>query len=193
MSNIKDCWVGTGNSPDVNPIEKISLAVQKLGDQLLIVPIGHPAPPAMEARVDRVDAVDGETDGDVDVSVDGGVALAANAGSRGYWASKSSMETETLFSQQFILQQRMDDLYQEMISLFGVQISYLQNMNTNVKWIAAHPVVCPYSTQRRITGHLSSSSHGTMNVEATSPRMEDMRSGVKLSRNPKDLYMVWKE
>ena len=32
-----------------------------------------------------------------------------------------------------------------------------------------------------------------MNVEATSPRMEEMRNGVKLSKNPKDLYTVWTE
>ena len=48
-SDIKDCWVGTGNSPDVNPIEKISLTIKQLSDQLVIVPIHHPAPPAMEA------------------------------------------------------------------------------------------------------------------------------------------------
>jgi hypothetical protein len=35
----------------------------------------------------------------------------------------SSMETETLFSQQFILQQKVEDLCQEMISLFGIQRS----------------------------------------------------------------------
>ncbi len=129
-SDIKDRWLGSGNSPDVNPIEKISLAVQQLGDQLVIVPIRHPAPPAMETQVDGVDVVDGETEGDVDVGVDRGVAPAANAGSKGYWASKSSMETETLFLQQFILQQRMEDLRQEMISLFGLQRLYLQSMNT---------------------------------------------------------------
>ena len=48
-SDIKDRWVGAGNSPDVNPIEKISLAVQQLGDQLVIVPICHPDLPTMEA------------------------------------------------------------------------------------------------------------------------------------------------
>jgi hypothetical protein len=32
-----------------------------------------------------------------------------------------------------------------------------------------------------------------MKVEATDPRIQEMRSGVKLSRNPKDLYTVWKE
>ena len=48
-SDIKDCWGVAGNSPDVNPIQKISLAVQQLGDQLVIVPIHHPAPPTMKA------------------------------------------------------------------------------------------------------------------------------------------------
>ena len=120
----------------------------------------------------------------MDVGVDRGAVSAANAGSEGYWAGKSSMETETLFSQQFILQQRMEDLHQEIISLFGVQRSYLRNMNTNVKRIAAQPVVCSHSTQRRTTGP---------NMEARSTQMEEMRRGVKLSRNPKDLYTVWKE
>jgi hypothetical protein len=64
-------------------------------------------------------------DGDGDVDVDGGAAQATNAGSE--WAGKSPMETKPLFSQQFMLQQRMKDLHQEMISLFSVQRSYLQN------------------------------------------------------------------
>ena len=68
-----------------------------------------------------------------DVDVEGGVAPATNAGSNGSWAGKSSIEVETLFLQQFILQQRMEDLCQEIISLFGVQRSYLHNMNTSVK------------------------------------------------------------
>ena len=67
------------------------------------------------------------------------------------------------------------------------------NTNVKLKLIAAQPVVCPYSTQRRTTGHLSSGLDGTANVEAMSPMMEEMRSGVKLSRNHKDLYTVWKE
>ena len=114
----------------------------------------------------------------MDVGVERGVAPATNPGS-GYWAGKSSMETETLFLQQFILQPRMKALCQEMISLFGVQRSYLRNMNTNVNRIAAQPVVCSYSTQRRTTGHLSSGLHGTMNMETMSLRIEEMRSGVE--------------
>jgi len=94
-----------------------------------------------------------ETGGDMDVEV--GVVPATNAGSNGSWVGKSSIEVETLFLQQFILQQRMEDLRQEIISLFGVQRSYLRNMNTSVKRIAAQHVVHSYSKQRRMTGHLS--------------------------------------
>ena len=74
-SNIKDYWVVTGNSPDVNPIEKMSLSIQQVGDQLMIVPIcSHPSPPVATQ-------VDGETGGDFNVEV--GVAPAANAVSNG--------------------------------------------------------------------------------------------------------------
>jgi hypothetical protein len=51
----------------------------------------------MEAQVDAVDAVDGEADSDVDVGVERGVVLAANAGSEGYWAGKSSWKLKLYF------------------------------------------------------------------------------------------------
>ena len=181
-SNIKDCWVVAGNSPDVNPIEKVSLSIQQVGDQLVIVPICSHASPPVATRVD------GETGGDV--YVEGGVAPATNAGSNGSCAGKSSIEVETLFLQQFILQQRMEDLRQEIISLFGVQRSYLRNMNTNVKRIAAQPVVRSYSKQGRTSGHLS---RGGLYWEDGIMDVEETRNGVKLSKNPRDLYVVWKE
>lgn len=77
--------------------------VQQLGDQLVTVPICHPFPPTSKAPVDRVDAVVGETGGDVNVGVDRGMSPSTNAGPEGYWANMSSMETETLLSQQYIL------------------------------------------------------------------------------------------
>ncbi len=36
---MKDRWIAAGNSLACNPVEKISLAVQQLGDQLAIVPL----------------------------------------------------------------------------------------------------------------------------------------------------------
>jgi hypothetical protein len=83
----------------------------------------------------------------------------------------------------------MEDLRQEIISLFGVQRSYLRNMNTSAKRIAAQPVVCSYSKQGRMSGHLS---RGGLNQEDGMTDVE-MRNGVKLSKNPRDLYVVWKE
>ena len=45
---IMSAWVGAGGLPDVNPVEKIPLKIQQLGDELMIVPFRHiqPLPPA---------------------------------------------------------------------------------------------------------------------------------------------------
>ena len=148
-SNIKDCWVVAGNSPDVNPIETVSLSIQQVGDQLVIVPICSHASPPVETRVA------GETGGDVDV--EGGVAPATNAGS-------GKSEVELLFSQQFQIQQRIEDLREEMNNMFTVQKLYLRNMNTNVKMIAAQPVVRSHPVQRQISGHSTTGLCGSVNV-----------------------------
>lgn len=149
------------------------MVVQQHGDQLLIFPVCHPAQPTMEAPVDGVDADDRETGSDVGIGVDREAVLTANARVKGYWDGMSSMETETLFSQKFILRHRMEDLFQEMISLLSV---------TSVKQMTSQPVVCTYSTQKRPL-------HNCLDIT----RMEEMRSVVELGRNPKDLYTVWKE
>ena len=44
-----------------------------------------------------------------------GVAPAAVSRSEDFWVLESSLDTEALFSQQFQLQQRSEDLHQEMI------------------------------------------------------------------------------
>ena len=204
-SAIKERWIAAGNSPVENPIEKISLGVQQFGDQLVIVPIRHPG---KENGV-----VAARTDGEEEehAGADGGVAPATNAGSEGYWAGKS--EVELLFLQQFQMQQRIEDLREEMNNLFTVQKLYLQNMNTNVKRIAAQPVVHSYPVQRQMSGHTTAGLHGSLNLEATT--MEElttreeamtaeamtarMRHGMRtgsdllLFKNPKDLYFVCKE
>ena len=71
-----------------------------------------------------------------------GAAPATVAGSGGeIWVGKSTLDTEALFSQQFQLQQRLEDLRHEMINLFGVPKTYLHNMNINLRRIAIRPVV----------------------------------------------------
>ena len=92
--------------------------------------------------------------------------------------------------------------------MFTVQKLYLQNMNKNVKRIAAQPVVCSYPVQRQISGHSTTGLRGSVNVEATTPEeamtMDEamtvrMRHGTRtgsdvlLYKNAKDLYIVWKE
>ena len=87
---------------------------------------------------------------------EGAVQDTANAGSEDYWSGKSALDTEVLFSQQFQLQQRIEDLCQEMIGLFGGQQRYLKNMTTNVRRIATQPVLRPVvrSPQRGILGQI---------------------------------------
>ena len=49
---IKVCWISAGNPPE-NPIKKIPLAVQQLGDQLAIVPLRHPVTSGGAAPVEQ--------------------------------------------------------------------------------------------------------------------------------------------
>jgi hypothetical protein len=206
---MKEQWMAAGNSPVNNPIEKISLAVQQLGDQLAIVPLirrpvqagggGTSTAPLelVQQQVGGNASAAAEEDGGA-IAQGRGAAPAAVAGSEDFWVGKSSLDTEALFSQQFQLQQRLEDLRQEMISLFGGQQRYLQNMHTNVKRIAIQPVVRPVvnsSLQRRGRGgDVTPGSRGTLNEDTQAQGMTSRTgSGVKLSKNPKDLYTLWKE
>ena len=101
------------------------------------------------------------------------------------------------------MQQRIEDLREEMNNMFTVQKLYFLNMNTNVKRIAAQPIVHSYHVQRKISGHSTSGLHGSVNVEVMTTVEEVMTvrmrhgtrtgSDVLLYKNPKDLYIVWKE
>ena len=135
---IKVCWISAGNPPE-NPIEKIPLAVQQLGDQLAIVPLCHPVTSGGAAPVEQQSEGAAAEESCATAPDEGAVRDTANAGSEDYWSGKSALDTEVLFSQQFQLQQRLEDLRQEMIGLFGGQQRYLQNMNTNVRRIAMQP------------------------------------------------------
>ena len=136
---------------------------------------------------------------------DGGVVPATNTGSEGYWVGKS--EVDILLSQQFQIQQRIEDLHEEINNMFTVHKLYLRNMNTNVKRIAAQPVVRSYPVQQQISGHSTTGLRGSVNVEVTTTdeamTMKEAMTGrmrhgtrtgsdVLLYKNPNDLYTVWK-
>ena len=209
-SLIKERWIAAGKSQVDNPIEKIPLAIQQLGDQLAIVPLIRRPVQArggdnVAAPLGFVQQTGGGNDGadaaeDGDVTAQGReVAPAADAGSEEFWVGKSSLDTEALFSQPFPLQQRLGDLRQEMICLFGGQQRYLRNMNTNVRRIAIQPVVRPVVhlslQQREGGGEVTHGLNGILNTDTqtTGILSRSGSSSVRLSKNPKDLYTVWKE
>ena len=71
-------------------------------------------------------------------------------------------------------------------------------MNTNVRRIAVQPVVrsvvCPTLQPREGGGEVTRGLRGTLNGEAQTLGTTNRNgSVVKLSKNPKDLYSVWKE
>ena len=127
---MKDRWIAARNSLACNPVEKILLAVHQLGDQLAIVSLICPQVQASGGGAvgdplhKMVGVNDGTTEGGVDSATASGreAAPTANAGSFGeVWTGKATLDTEALFSQQFQVQQRLEDLRLEMINLFGVQ------------------------------------------------------------------------
>ncbi len=190
---IKGCWIGAGNPPE-NPIEKIPLAVQQLGDQLAIVPLRRPVTSGGAAPVEQQGEGAAAEESCATAPDEGVVRDTANAGSEDYWSGKSALDTEVLFSQQFQLQQRLEDLRQEMIGLFRGQQRYLQNMNTNLRRIATQPVLRPvvHSPQRGIVGQQTPGSPGS-STRGVTPATGTRTGSVKLYKNPKDLHTLWKE
>jgi hypothetical protein len=155
--------------------------VQQLGDQLAIVPLICPQVQASgggavgEPLYEMAGVYCGTAEGGVDNATASGrrAVPAANAWSVGeVWIGKATLYTEALFSQQLQVQQRLKDLCQEMINLFGVQKYYLYTMNINLRRIAIQPVV------RGGIGHVRPGFHGS-------------GPGVKLMKNPNDLSTVW--
>lgn len=119
---------------------------------------------------------------------------AAISGRKQCMIGMSLLETESLFFQQFQLEQRLEELRQKMISLFGGQQCYLQNMNTNVQRIAIQPRVQSSLQQR---GRVVVGTHGSQVTfnEETKASLTRSRTGssVKLYKSPKILYALQKE
>ncbi len=88
--------------PNNYPIERIRLAVQKFGDQLCVVPL-H----CLDCNCNVNDGRDDmdEVEGSAAIAV--AEAVPAGAGSQN--GAIKSLESEILFSQQFLFQQRLED------------------------------------------------------------------------------------
>ncbi len=67
--------------------------------------------------------------------------MLAGAGSQN--GASKSLESEILFSQQFLFQQRLEDLHQELLTSFGDQCRHIQNVSMGVWHIAIQPILCP--------------------------------------------------
>ncbi len=101
-SDLKRKWVKAGKSSIDNPIEKIGLAVQQLGDQLCIVPLCHIPSNSCGNSGEYVGAVV-EDNTAVAVTNNNGELMLAKAG----------------LSQQFLLQHWVEDLHQDILTSFG--------------------------------------------------------------------------
>ena len=56
-------------------------------------------------------------------------------------------DSHVLFSQQFLMQQRVEDLRQEFLAAFANQRRFLQQMNGGIQRIANQPVIHPVARQ----------------------------------------------
>ncbi len=139
-SDLKRKWVEAGKSSTNNPIAKIGLAVQQLGDQLCIVPLRHMPSNSSGNSGEYVGAV-GEDASAVAVPNNNGEVMPAKAGPQ--QGCSKSLDSEILFSQQFLLQQRVEDLRQEILTSFGDQRRHIRNVSSAVKRIAIQPIIRP--------------------------------------------------
>ena len=140
-SLIKEHWIAAKKSPMDNPIEKISLAVQQLGNQLAIIPLirhsvqtgggGIVAAP-LGLGQEPVDGNNGAAAGAPSLKAKGQCQLQMQ-GWRGYGP----------VSHRLILEHYYPNNSNFNRGLSGGQQCYLQNMHTNIRRIAIQPVVCP--------------------------------------------------
>ncbi len=56
-----------------------------------------------------------------------------------------ALKSEFLILQQFLLQQQLEDLHQELLTSFGDQCRHIQNVSMGVWHIAIQPILCPWA------------------------------------------------
>ena len=149
-------WIHVEGIPDVNPVEKIGLAVVQNGEQMCLVTL----------RTHRHDN-DGGNEGAIGMEEPRmGIEEQGTTGTPEYGGRVS-----VLTSQLLLLQNRVEDLKNELSSILADHKRYMVNMNTNMRRIATQPV-----------------------VRALVPPSSEKRTIMsKLTKSPSDLFVLWRE
>ena len=149
-------WIHVGGIPDVNPVEKIGLAVVQNGEQMCLVTL----------RTHRHHN-DGGNEGAIGMEEPRmGIEEQGTTGTPEYDGRVS-----VLTSQLLLLQNRVEDLKNELSSILADHKRYMVNMNTNMRRIATQPV-----------------------VRALVPPSSEKRTIMsKLTKSPSDLFVLWRE
>ena len=153
-AQIQEKWISAGGDASTNPIEKVPLEARHNGDQLVLVPLVHRG--------------DGDAEND-----NGGVDVAATEGGITSLAGVVDSERDVLLAQNHLLQQCVEDMKNEMVSILAEHRQYMVTINSNVRRVAIQPVV----------------------VSRSVPSSSSARAGkpAQLSRSPKSLYLLWDE
>ena len=153
-------WIHAGGIPDVNPVEKIGLAVVQNGEQMCLVILR-----THRHDNDGNEGAIGMEEPRMGMEPAGGLEEQGTTGTPEYDGRVS-----VLTSQLFLLQNRIEDLKNELSSILADHKRYMVNMNTNVRRIAAQPV-----------------------VRALVPPSSEKTIMSKLTKSPSDLFVLWRE
>jgi hypothetical protein len=160
-ARIMDKWLAAGGDANMNPIEKIALEARHNGDQLILVPLVQQT---MQMGVDEGGAVESG-----DTSIGAGV----------------DSDREVLLAQNHLLQQSVEELKNEMISILAEHRNYMVTMNSNLRRIAIQPVV----RRSVIPSSSSAQGAGTTTTSTTTTTLKP----AQLSKAPNSLYLLWDE
>jgi hypothetical protein len=168
-ARIQDMWVSAGGDANVNPVEKIALEPRHSGDQLILVPLVNDT-------------------GDV---ADGGVAVASVDITIGAGVDS---DRDVLLAQNHLLQQCVEDMKNEMVSILAEHRQYMVAMNSNLRRIAIQPVgrrVLPSSPSR--AGATTTTTTTTTTAAGATTTTSSTTRPAALSRSPRSLYLLWDE
>ena len=153
-------WIHAGGIPDVNPVEKIGLAVVQIGEQMCLGPLRAPHCHGNDGNEGAIGMEEPQM----------GMVPAGGLGEQGITGTAEyDGRVSVLTSQLLLLQNRVEDLKNELSSILADHKRYMVNMNTNVRRIATQPV-----------------------VRAVVPTSEKTIMS-KLTKSLSDLFVLWRE